>query len=54
VRPGVPISAVVDPTNSDSVFVNNYGGGNFKSTDGAQTWVDASKDTPALFCIRSP
>jgi photosystem II stability/assembly factor-like uncharacterized protein len=49
VRPGVPISAVVDPTNSDSVFVNNYGGGNFKSTDGAQTWVDASKGYTGAF-----
>jgi photosystem II stability/assembly factor-like uncharacterized protein len=43
VRAGVPISAVVDPLNSDILFVNNYGGGNFKSIDGAKTWSISSK-----------
>jgi photosystem II stability/assembly factor-like uncharacterized protein len=43
VRAGFPISAVVDPEDPYTLFANNYGGGNFKSTDGAETWVDASK-----------
>ncbi len=43
IRAGVPISAVVDPDDPYTVFVNNYGGGNFKSTDGGQTWVNSSK-----------
>ena len=42
VRAGFPISAVVDPNNPMCVFANNYGGGVFKSTDGGQTWLDAS------------
>lgn len=43
VNAGFPISAVVDPDNPYTVFANNYGGGNFKSTDGGQTWADASE-----------
>ena len=43
VTAGFPISAVVDPDNPYIVFANNYGGGNFKSTDGAKTWVNSSK-----------
>ncbi len=43
IRAGVPISAVVDPFDPNLLFVNNYGGGNFKSTNGAVNWVDASK-----------
>jgi len=43
IRAGVPISAVVDPDDPMTIFVNNYGGGVFKSTDGARTWVDCSK-----------
>jgi photosystem II stability/assembly factor-like uncharacterized protein len=43
IRAGVPISAVVDPTDPMTLFVNNYGGGNFKSTDGGRTWVDSSR-----------
>jgi len=39
---GVPIGAVVDPSDPMTIFVNNYGGGNFKSTDGGGTWVNAS------------
>lgn len=38
VRAGVPIDVVVDPTNPDLVYVNNYGGGVFRSSDGTQTW----------------
>lgn len=43
VRAGVPIGAVVDPVDPLTVYINNYQGGNFLSTDGGQTWVDASK-----------
>lgn len=43
VRAGVPIGAVVDPDDPMTVFVNNYQGGNFLSTDGGETWVNASK-----------
>ena len=43
VRGGFPIGAVVDPDDPMTIFINNYQGGNFKSTDGGQTWVDASK-----------
>ncbi len=41
--PGVPIDLQVDPRNPYRVFVNNYGGGNFLSEDGGETWVDASR-----------
>jgi photosystem II stability/assembly factor-like uncharacterized protein len=43
VRAGVPIGAVVDPNDPLTIFVNNYQGGNFLSTDGGQTWANASK-----------
>jgi photosystem II stability/assembly factor-like uncharacterized protein len=43
VRAGVPIGAVVDSRDPMKIFVNNYQGGNFLSTDGGQTWVDASR-----------
>ncbi len=42
VRAGIPISVVIDPDNPKTLFVNNYGGGVFKSTDGAQTWMESS------------
>lgn len=42
-NPGVPISAVVDPDDPMTVFVNNYKGGNVKSNDGGITWVDSSR-----------
>lgn len=35
---GFPIEVVIDKTNPDILFAANYGGGVFKSTDGAQTW----------------
>jgi len=38
IRAGVPIDVVVDPQNSETLYVNNYGGGVFRSTDGASTW----------------
>jgi photosystem II stability/assembly factor-like uncharacterized protein len=43
VNAGFPISAVVDPDDPYTVFANNYNGGNFKSTDGGETWVNASE-----------
>lgn len=43
IRAGIPISAVVDPNDPMTVFVNNYNGGVFKSTDGGRTWVNSSK-----------
>ena len=43
VNAGFPISAVVDLDDPYTVFANNYNGGNFKSTDGGETWVDASE-----------
>lgn len=42
IRPGIPISAVVDPNDAMTVFINNYTGGNFKSSDGGETWTSAS------------
>lgn len=42
VRAGFPIDFQVDPRNPNRIFANNYGGGNFLSTDGGQTWTVAS------------
>jgi len=42
VRAGFPIDFQVDPRDPDRIFANNYGGGNFLSTDGGSTWVVAS------------
>jgi photosystem II stability/assembly factor-like uncharacterized protein len=42
VRAGFPIDFQVDPDNPNRVFANNYGGGNFLSVDGGQTWTVAS------------
>ncbi len=42
VRPGFPIDFQVDPRDPMRIFVNNYGGGNFLSEDGGETWVSAS------------
>ena len=39
---GVPIDIEVDPRDPFRLFVNNYGGGNYLSEDGGETWVDAS------------
>jgi len=38
VRAGFPIDFQVDPRDPNRVFANNYGGGNFLSVDGGQTW----------------
>lgn len=40
---GFPIDILVDPDDPDTLFVNNYGGGNVKSKDGGKTWSIASK-----------
>lgn len=40
---GMPIDLQVDPRDPYRIFVNNYGGSNFLSTDGGSTWVDASQ-----------
>ncbi len=42
ISPGFVISAVVDPEEPDVVWVNNYGGGNFVSTDGGTGWSNSS------------
>ncbi|MFC1475223.1 FlgD immunoglobulin-like domain containing protein [Candidatus Zixiibacteriota bacterium] len=39
---GVPISAVVDPEDPYIIFANNYNGGNFKSVNGAVSWINSS------------
>jgi photosystem II stability/assembly factor-like uncharacterized protein len=43
VEAGFPIDFQVDPRNPNRLFANNYGGGNFLSEDGGQTWIAASK-----------
>ena len=42
INPGFPIDLQADPRDPMRVFVNNYGGGNFLSTDGGANWVSAS------------
>jgi photosystem II stability/assembly factor-like uncharacterized protein len=43
IRAGFPIDFQADPQNSDRIFANAYGGGNFLSVDGGKTWSDASR-----------
>jgi photosystem II stability/assembly factor-like uncharacterized protein len=43
VRAGVPIDVTVDPDNPNILYANNYGGGVFRSLDGAATWEVWSK-----------
>ena len=38
IRAGVPIEITIDKNDPNILFAANYGGGIFKSTDGAQTW----------------
>jgi photosystem II stability/assembly factor-like uncharacterized protein len=40
---GFPIDFLVDPTDPNMVFANDYGGGNVVSRDGGQTWSLASQ-----------
>ena len=42
IRTGFPIDAIVNPVDPFTVYTNNYGGGIFKSMDGAETWVSFS------------
>lgn len=42
IRAGFPIDFQVDPRNTNRLFANNYGGGNFLSEDGGCTWTIAS------------
>ncbi len=39
---GFPIDIQVDPRDALRLFVNNYGGGNFLTTDGGASWETAS------------
>ena len=39
---GTPIDMQCDPRDPNRIFSNNYLGGNFLSTDGGKTWVNAS------------
>ncbi len=43
VRAGVPIDVVIDPSDANLLYANNYGGGVFRSADGAQSWAIWSK-----------
>lgn len=43
IRAGVPIDVTVDPDDPDVLYANNYGGGVFRSTDGAKTWENWSR-----------
>lgn len=43
INAGIPIDLVVSPSDSNTVFANNYGGGVFRSTDGAQSWESWSR-----------
>ncbi len=45
---GFPIDMTIDPDDNDTVYINSYGGGVFKSTDGGQTWVTWSKGFTGL------
>lgn len=40
---GFPIDMQCDPRDTNRLFVNNYGGGNFLSEDGGLTWKQASQ-----------
>lgn len=40
---GIPIDVVIDPDNANTVYVNNYAGGIFRSLDGTATWQSWSK-----------
>lgn len=40
---GFPIDMQCDPVDSNRLFINNYGGGNFLTIDGGLTWSSASE-----------
>ncbi len=39
---GFPIDFLIDPSDPNTIFTNNYGGGNVKSTDGGANWSISS------------
>ena len=43
IRTGHPIDLAIDPRDPNRIFINDYGGGNYMSTDGGLTWQTASK-----------
>lgn len=43
IYPGITIDIEVDPRNPRRLFLNSYGGGNFLSEDGGQTWAVAAR-----------
>jgi photosystem II stability/assembly factor-like uncharacterized protein len=43
INAGWPIDMQCDPQDTNRIFVNNYGGGNFLSEDGGVTWKNASQ-----------
>ncbi|MEI6259772.1 MAG: hypothetical protein WCR46_07700 [Deltaproteobacteria bacterium] len=43
IRAGVPIDVTIEPGNPTVLYANNYGGGVFRSLDGAETWEVWSK-----------
>ena len=42
IKPGNPIDMVVSKADPNTVFINNYGGGVFKTEDGGKTWMEWS------------
>jgi photosystem II stability/assembly factor-like uncharacterized protein len=42
-NPGVPVDIQADPGDCSRLFINNYVGGNFLSTNGAETWALATQ-----------
>ncbi len=43
-RPGIPIDLQIDPdSNCERLFINNYIGGNFLSSDGGRSWRIATR-----------
>lgn len=46
---GFPIDMQCDPRDENRIFINNYGGGNFLSTDGGVTWSNASTGYSGAF-----
>src|SRR5262245_59483935 len=47
-RPFFATALVMDPTNSRTLYVANMDGGLFRTTDGADTWVQIRRTLPAL------
>lgn len=43
IRAGFPIDLIADEEDANTLYVNNYGGGVFKSVDGGRTWESWSQ-----------